>query len=237
MKNFFPMVLSFALAGLQVGEAFNILFHPAFQAMGFPFSQLLLDEQLTPATEQSPFLRQRASQLSQDPFDSMFNDFFKQQRQRMLGQPLPQTVPRIVDYLPDPSSKTVSDQIMSMNETTALSNSTNLGQVITSSVTHFTPSFKVQTTDQEYIIDLQVPGMSKEDININIHGSNLVVSGTRKSGWKDHSHVTTFARKFSLDQANVDPDHISASLEADVLQVHVPRKTTAPTTGRKVEIK
>jgi HSP20 family protein len=104
------------------------------------------------------------------------------------------------------------------------------------------PSTDLVETDDAYRMHLDVPGMSKEDIEINLRNRTLTVSGerTRTRFEEAEDHVRTerafgrFHRSFTLPDA-VDPNNIEAHYDNGVLQITVPKTETAA--RRQIEIK
>jgi HSP20 family protein len=104
------------------------------------------------------------------------------------------------------------------------------------------PSTDLVETDDAYRMHLDVPGMSKEDIEINIRNRTLTVSGerTRTHSEEAEDYVRTerafgrFHRSFTLPDA-VDPNNIEAHYDNGVLQISVPKTETAA--RRQIEIK
>lgn len=92
------------------------------------------------------------------------------------------------------------------------------------------PSLDVTDAGHELVIEVEVPGMEPKDIEINVTGSQLTISGERREeserterGWK-HSerHFGSFRRVIELpDEA--DPEQISADCRNGVLTLHVPK--------------
>jgi HSP20 family protein len=104
----------------------------------------------------------------------------------------------------------------------------------------FIPMVDVEETDDAYVLDLELPGVKKEDINIEIQGKRLTVSGERKEeersgflrrrgrAWGRFSYEMTFP-------GEVDEDNVEASLDNGVLHLRVPKSTKAK--GRHIEVK
>lgn len=105
----------------------------------------------------------------------------------------------------------------------------------------WSPRTDLVETDDAYRLHLDVPGMKKEDININLQNNMLTVNGTRSAEraneGDDYVRVErtfgNFHRTFTLPEA-VDADNIEASYEDGVLQIHVPKTETSA--RRKIEI-
>lgn len=96
-------------------------------------------------------------------------------------------------------------------------------------------------TDDDYRIDLDVPGMSKDDLKINYQDNKLTVSGERTINHSDENEEYVrversfgqFHRSFTLPRT-VDASNISASYENGVLSVRVPKTETVK--PRQIEI-
>ena len=103
------------------------------------------------------------------------------------------------------------------------------------------PRMDLSETDDAYHIHLDVPGMTKEDLNINFHDGQLAVSGERKreetNEQRDFVRVErsygSFYRSFRLPK-QVDADNIEASYESGVLTVRVPKSQESK--PRRIEV-
>lgn len=105
----------------------------------------------------------------------------------------------------------------------------------------WSPRTDLSETDDRYRIRLDLPGMSKDDISINLQNNTLTVRGeresTRTADDEDYVRVErafgTFHRTFTLPDA-VDADNIEATYEDGVLTIGVPK--TEESTPRQIEI-
>lgn len=103
------------------------------------------------------------------------------------------------------------------------------------------PKTDLVETDDAFRIHLDVPGMSKEDITINLQNGTLTISGTRaaEDTRENDEYVRVersfgnFHRTFTLPDA-VDADGIEAAYDNGVLTVNVPKTETS--TRRQIEI-
>jgi len=88
----------------------------------------------------------------------------------------------------------------------------------------------IEETDSHYVLTFDVPGIAKEDLNIELIGNQLIVSGERKKDhqeYLDRQHVIErrygqFRRSFVLP-IEVDTNNIEAQYENGVLQLAIPK--------------
>lgn len=95
----------------------------------------------------------------------------------------------------------------------------------------WTPRVDLSETDEAYKLEVDIPGVKGEDININYNDHVLTVSGERSSESKeskDGEYVRIersygkFYRSFRLPKA-IDADKIEAQQDNGVLLVTVPK--------------
>lgn len=105
----------------------------------------------------------------------------------------------------------------------------------------FTPAADIEELKDGYAIHLDVPGVKKADINVELEGRILTVKGERKRETRDDSRHTTvgrsyggFAKSFSLPE-DADLSSIQAEHSDGVLSLHI-RKSEL-TKARAIEIK
>lgn len=106
----------------------------------------------------------------------------------------------------------------------------------------FSPQCEVSEDKSAYHFKFDLPGISKDNVKIEIHENQLTVMGDRREEKKEDNkryHVSevsygSFMRTFSLP-ANIDAERVEANFENGVLKVTVAKKETA--TPRQVAIK
>ena len=95
----------------------------------------------------------------------------------------------------------------------------------------FAPACDVKETDNDYLLSFDVPGIEKDEIDVELNGSQLTVSGERKSE-EDFEHKNTrraersfgaFHRSFTIP-SGVDAKTIKAHHENGVLKIAIPKK-------------
>ncbi|OYZ65598.1 MAG: hypothetical protein B7Y17_03140 [Sulfuricurvum sp. 24-42-5] len=96
--------------------------------------------------------------------------------------------------------------------------------------------------EHRYYIHADLPGVSKEDIYIDLKDNVLTLSGERKHkeevNEKDYYKLESFYGKFQRSFTvpdDADMEHIEATTENGVLNVMIPK--AAPKESKKIEIK
>ena len=106
------------------------------------------------------------------------------------------------------------------------------------------PALNVSEDEQGYHYELDLPGLEEKDIQIQLMGRQIVVSGERT--WKEEkkekefhrveSQFGSFQRSFVVpEDARIDGDSIRATYEKGILTLSVPK--LAPTPSRRIEVK
>ena len=109
----------------------------------------------------------------------------------------------------------------------------------------FSPSINTREGEFAYHIEVDLPGVKKEDISVEVEDNLLIVSGERKvkeeikeeNYYKVESSFGSFSRSFSLPD-DVDIESIHAESKDGVLEVVVPKLESAKTDKvKKIAIK
>jgi HSP20 family protein len=105
--------------------------------------------------------------------------------------------------------------------------------------TVWAPLADVTETDSAYVLELDVPGVQREDVTVDLTGTSLSITGERKERETEGvSHRRTrrtgkFAYRLTLPR-NLDGDNVEAKLVDGVLTVSVPKSEAAK--PRRIEI-
>ncbi len=94
----------------------------------------------------------------------------------------------------------------------------------------FVPSINTREGEYAYHVEVDLPGMSKDDINISVEDNTLVISGERdfkdevkeESYYKVESSFGSFSRSFTLPE-EADIENIHAESTDGVLEIIVPK--------------
>lgn len=99
----------------------------------------------------------------------------------------------------------------------------------------------VKETENEYLVEAELPGVKKEEISLSVEDDNLSILVNRQENVEQDSknyihrerRVSSMSRRVRL--ANTRLDEIKAKLEDGVLTVTVPKQTAA-VNSRKIDI-
>jgi HSP20 family protein len=105
------------------------------------------------------------------------------------------------------------------------------------------PAVNVAETEADYTVTLDLPGIEKEDVQIDCTGDRLLISGERK--WeheqedKEYRRVESqfgrFERVVRLpENADGDPKKILANYKKGILTITVPKRVRTPAAKIKV---
>jgi HSP20 family protein len=103
----------------------------------------------------------------------------------------------------------------------------------------FTPPADIEETDDAYIVEVELPGMKKRDIDVSLSGQVLTIAGERiekeRIGLirRRVRSIGKFLYEVRLPEP-VDDHGLAAKLEDGVLTVRVPK--TATTKGQRVDV-
>ncbi len=103
------------------------------------------------------------------------------------------------------------------------------------------PPVDIEETETSYILRAELPGLTKDDIQITLENNVLRLSGERKLektvNQNNYHRIErvygSFSRSFALPH-EVESDHVQAAFENGVLTVTVPKAEQAR--PRKIEI-
>ncbi|NLK66383.1 MAG: Hsp20/alpha crystallin family protein [Campylobacteraceae bacterium] len=109
-------------------------------------------------------------------------------------------------------------------------------------ISGFTPSVNTREDDEAYYVELDLPGVKREDVNVDVDQNHISISGERKTKseikeddyYKTESFFGKFSRSFSLPDT-ADSENITAEFKDGVLEIYIPK--IAPKVAKKIEIK
>ncbi len=105
------------------------------------------------------------------------------------------------------------------------------------------PSVDIYEEGGDVVLKAELPGMKKDDIDVNIAGDTVTISGEkkavekveRKDFYRLERSFGSFTRKLRLP-AEIQPDKAKASFHDGVLEVRIPKTEAAKEKTKKVPI-
>lgn len=103
------------------------------------------------------------------------------------------------------------------------------------SLTNDTFKMDLQETENEYLVEAELPGVRKEDINLNLNDGRLSISVNREENMEEQDNNKNYIhreRRYSsmersIHLADTQPDGVRAKLEDGVLKVIVAKEEKA----------
>ncbi len=109
------------------------------------------------------------------------------------------------------------------------------------------PAVNVKENENEFLIDVAAPGLTKEDFTVNYDNGRLTISSEKKNEKeeKDGEKVTrrefsyqSFQRSFTVAQNIVDAEKIEAHYNNGILHISLPKRDEVkPKPTKQIEIK
>ena len=108
----------------------------------------------------------------------------------------------------------------------------------------FTPSVNTREGEDAYYIDVDLPGVKKEDVEISVDENLLTIKGKRETKeelekedyYRIESAYGTFSRSFTLPE-KVDVEKIEAKSDNGVLEIVIPKLKVIKESTKKIQIK
>lgn len=107
--------------------------------------------------------------------------------------------------------------------------------------TEWSPTVDVSETEKEIVVEAELPGLRKEDIEVSLENSTLSIRGERKreEEKKEDQYISTerfygsFYRSVDLP-TYVDDKNVKANYKDGILEIRMPKKEEAK--PKKIEI-
>ena len=109
----------------------------------------------------------------------------------------------------------------------------------TREMNEMTPAVDIYENDDEILLLVDMPGVVKEDIKVDIDNGTLSIAGIRKlktEGVANYEEFTDveYVRSFSVPQT-IEVDKVEAELKNGILKLHLPKSEAVK--PRQIEIK
>jgi HSP20 family protein len=102
------------------------------------------------------------------------------------------------------------------------------------------PAVDIEELEDTYVVEAEVPGVKREDVNIEVSGNELTISGETKEREREGvtrrrmRRVGKFEFRVMLP-SEVNPEGVEAKLNDGVLTVRIPKAAGAK--RRRIEVK
>jgi HSP20 family protein len=115
---------------------------------------------------------------------------------------------------------------------------------ITQSSSGWTPHVDMYEEGNEVVVKAELPGISRDDVDVTLENGDLVIKGERKSEneVKEESYYRmersfgSFYRRLPLPEGT-QADQISAGFKDGVLEVRAPKPTSTGPSATKITVK
>ncbi|EOC99581.1 Hsp20/alpha crystallin family protein [Caldisalinibacter kiritimatiensis] len=118
----------------------------------------------------------------------------------------------------------------------------NLPDVLTPNFNHMSMRADIKETNKEYIIEAEMPGFNKDEIDISVDSGYIIIKADKRNEVSEerqgyirkerrYGHVQ---RSFKLH--NIEEDSITAKYENGILKVTLPKSTDGKDNGRRIDI-
>ncbi|MDQ6675200.1 MAG: Hsp20/alpha crystallin family protein [Chloroflexota bacterium] len=115
---------------------------------------------------------------------------------------------------------------------------------VTPAAVTWAPRMDVYEKDNAIVIKAELPGLKKEDVDVEVEDEDLVIRGETKAEsevkeehyYRSERSVGRFYRRMPLP-AGVTSEQIQATLKDGVLEVRVPKPAEARSEAKKISVK
>ena len=116
----------------------------------------------------------------------------------------------------------------------------NIGQKVADWVT---PRSEASALEDTYEINVELPGIKNEDLDVSVHDNSIIVRGekhfereeTGRTYYFSEREYGTFQRTFQLP-ADADGDKIDAEFSDGVLCLKIHKKAQSKASGKKINV-
>lgn len=100
----------------------------------------------------------------------------------------------------------------------------------------------IKENEKDYVVEAELPGVNKEDINIDLEDNQLTIGVQKNEEVNDEKEnyicrerrSSSFSRSFYVD--NVKNENVNAKFENGVLTIVLPKKDTGFKATKKIDI-
>lgn len=108
----------------------------------------------------------------------------------------------------------------------------------------WSPQVEVREQGNNLVVRADLPGLSRDDIDVEVDEDALIIRGERNSDWEDNQEgyyrsersYGSFYRAIPLPEG-VDPNACNATFKNGVLEVTLPKPKESQSRGKKIDVK
>ena len=108
----------------------------------------------------------------------------------------------------------------------------------------WSPNFETLNIESSYIVRAELPGLTKQDVSIEIVNNYITISGEKKNQFSDNDmqgsytscNYGSFKKRFSLPEDAIE-NKIEAKMKDGILTLNIPRVKPAKPKIKKLVIK
>ena len=101
------------------------------------------------------------------------------------------------------------------------------------------PNYTIKENKENYYLYLNIPGIDKKDIDLNIDNNALIVKTNRKKDQKNYSYygptLDNYYKSFDIPD-NIKIDKIKANSKNGILTIEIPKITNIKTHIKKIMV-
>ncbi len=110
---------------------------------------------------------------------------------------------------------------------------------------HYSPAVNISETEDQFSLEMSVPGMSKEDFEINMNQGHITVSAQKREEKEEREKnytrrefkASSFSRSFSLPEGKIDEDKVEASYQEGILHISIPKRKETLSKSKLISVK
>lgn len=119
----------------------------------------------------------------------------------------------------------------------------SIGDLVGGDNLHQNPKVNITENEQSFVVSLAAPGLTKSDFQIEIEDESLVISAKKMEESKKEDdqflrrefNYHSFSQRFKVSK-DIDKEKITASYEAGILNVNLPKLAKKVVNKKAIEI-
>lgn len=147
----------------------------------------------------------------------------------------------------NPYFEDLAEFVKKMNKSVQkdLQNALDDMQTASNSSGDFSPRLDYSEKDEQYLVSIDLPGMSKDRIDVEMKGNLLKISGERNREdktrdedgfYKYERRFGSFSRELTLPE-DANPDDVNAKYQEGVLEIEIGKREIIEEESKKVSIR